>query len=130
MPAHLFRRELGKHEPGLGAIEALANLCKTSLTGTAIRYAELSEDAVAIMISTAGNIDYCCLSDTMKTLPRLTWLKKGAPVPRHSATFAISKNPDRVRQADRAEQEIDVMDWLGGTRSAIATEEVVGLGSY
>ena len=30
----------------------------------------------------------------------------------------------------RAAEEIDVMDWLGGTHSAGVTEEVVGLGRY
>jgi len=37
---------------------------------------------------------------------------------------------ERVLKGDRATQEIDVMDWLGGTRSATVTEEVVGLGRY
>jgi hypothetical protein len=30
----------------------------------------------------------------------------------------------------RAEADMDVLDWLGGTRSAIVTEEAVGLGRY
>jgi hypothetical protein len=32
--------------------------------------------------------------------------------------------------SDRCEAEIDIMDWLGGVRSADATEEVIGLGRY
>jgi hypothetical protein len=28
------------------------------------------------------------------------------------------------------EAEIDIMDWLGGTKSARATEQVIGLGGY
>lgn len=32
--------------------------------------------------------------------------------------------------ADRVINEIDVMDWLGGTRSVVVTEEVIGLGRY
>jgi hypothetical protein len=28
------------------------------------------------------------------------------------------------------ENELDVLDWLGGTKSAIVTEDVVGLGRY
>lgn len=130
MPSHLVRRELRKHEPGLAAIESLATLCKTSLTATAIRYAELSEDAVAVVMSTGPYIDYCCLSNTMKTLPQLTWLKKGFPVPQRSETLQISGNPDRVARGDRSETEINIMDWLGGVRSAAGYEEVVGLGSY
>ncbi len=39
--------------------ESMANLCRTSLTATAIRYAELTDDTVAVVISTASTIDYC-----------------------------------------------------------------------
>src|SRR5690606_27429360 len=55
MPAALFRRELNRHDPGLEAVEALAKTCLTSLTATAIRYAELSTDAVAVVMSTGPN---------------------------------------------------------------------------
>lgn len=64
----------------------------------------------------------------MKSLPQLSWLKKGSAVP--TATARLSAVAERVLKGDRATQEIDVMDWLGGTKSAIVTEDVVGLGRY
>ena len=130
MPGTLFTRGLGKHEPGLAAAESMAGLCRTSLTATAIRYAELTDDAVAVVMSTGNTIDYCFLSDTIKYLPQLTWLRKGSPVPRGTATAQFNADPGRVADADRAEAEIDIPDWLGGTRSVEATEEVIGLGRY
>lgn len=130
MPASLFRRALGKHDPGLAAVESVAGLCRTSLTATAIRYAELSEDAVAVAISTGATIDYCCLSDLMKSLPQLAWLRKGTPVPLGTATAKFNASPDRIAGAERADAEIDIMDWLAGKKSVSATEEVIGLGSY
>lgn len=130
MPSGLFRRALGRHEPGLAAIESVAGLCRTSLTATAIRYAELSEDAVAVVISTGPIIDYCCLSETMKSLPQLAWLRKGVPVPRGTATAKLNAAPDRVANAERAEAEIDIMDWLSGKQSVPAIEEAIGLGGY
>ncbi|WP_137391934.1 ImmA/IrrE family metallo-endopeptidase [Rhodoligotrophos defluvii] len=130
MPAHLFRKALGRHEPGFVAVESVAGLCRTSLTATAIRYAELTDDAVAVVVSTGATIDYCCLSDTMKSLPQLTWLRKGSPVPRGTATARLNGNGGRVAAADRAEADVDIMDWLGGTRSVSGTEEVIGLGGY
>ena len=30
----------------------------------------------------------------------------------------------------RLAEEVDVLDWLGGARSAVVTEEVIGLGRY
>lgn len=130
MPTQLFRREMGKHDPCLAAVESLAGSCRTSLTATAIRYAELSENAVAIIVSTGSTIDYCHLSDTIKSLPQITWLKKGSQVPRGSATERLNGHPGRITGAEREEADIDILDWLGGIRSVIGTEEVVGLGRY
>lgn len=130
MPAALFRRELNRHDAGLEAIELLAGVCQTSLTATAIRYAELTKDAVAVVMSTGLSIDFCFLSDTMKSLRQLTWLRRGASVPRNTVTAQISGNPQRVAQGDRADAEIDITDWLGGVRSVPAVEQAIGLGAY
>jgi len=130
MPSGPFRRAIGRRDPGLAVIEAMAADCRTSLTATAIRYAELCDDAVAVIISTGQMIDYCFLSEAMKSLPELRWLRKGTPVPKGTETARMNGNPDRIMEADRAVNEIDVMDWLGGKRSVMITEEVAGLGRY
>jgi len=130
MPAGAFRSAVRSRAPGLAAVEALAAMCRTSLPATAIRYAELVEDAVAIVVSTGATIDYCFLSETIKSLPQLTWLRRGMPVPRETATSRLNACPDRIAAADRTEAEIDIMDWLGGARSSAALEEVIGLGQY
>lgn len=130
MPSVPFKRALGRQNPGLAVVESLSTLCQTSLTATAIRYAELTDEAVAVVISTGQIIDFCFLSDTIKSLPQLTWLRKGTPVPRNTATAQLNAAPARIANSDRADAEIDIMDWLGGTRSARATEEAIGLGRY
>lgn len=130
MPSLLFGRTLDRAGQGLAAVESTAERCRTSLTATAIRYAELTDDAVAVVMSTGKTIDYCFLSDTIKSLPQLTWLRKGTPVPAQTATARFNADPGRVANADRAEADIDIMDWLGGTRSVEAVEEIIGLGSY
>ena len=130
MPAGLCKRLISHHDLGLAAIEALAGECKTSLTAAAIRFAELTDGAVAVIVSTGRTIDYCILSEVMKSLPQLRWVRKGLPVPASTETARLSMVAERVLKGDRATAEIDVMDWLGGTRSAIVTEEVVGLGRY
>lgn len=95
-----------------------------------IRYAELTEDAVAIIVSTGQTIDYCCLSNTMKTLRQLTWLRKGSPVPSGTATARFNANPQKIAGAERDYAEIDIQDWLGGQRSVTTSEEIIGLGNY
>ena len=130
MPLNLFCQALVDHEPGVATVEPVARLCGTSLTATAIRYAELTDDAVAVVVSTGPTIDYCCLSATLKSLPQITWLRKGSPVPLGTATAWLNSDPGRIARSHRAEADIDIMDWLDGTRSVRGTEEVIGLGSY
>jgi hypothetical protein len=130
MPDRPFKRGLEKCERGISTVESMAKLCRTSLTATAIRYVELTDDAVAVVVSTGPTIDYCRMSETMKSLRDLSWLRKGSPVPMNTATAPLNKNPDHIARSDRAAEEIDVMDWLGGVRSVKALEEVIGLGSY
>jgi hypothetical protein len=130
MPRIPFQHIIRKHDPGLSVIEVLARDCRTSLTATAIRYAELTNDAVAVIISTGQTIDYCFLSEAIKSLPEITWLRKGTPVPRATETARLNAAPDRILKSERLVNKIDVMDWLGGKRSVLVTEEVIGLGQY
>lgn len=130
MPSGPFKELLRRRKPGLDTVSFMAERCKTSVTATAIRCGELSSDAVAIIVSTGDVIDYCILSEAMKSLPELTWLRKGSPLPRNTETARINADPANVLRGERASSEIDVLDWLGGKRSAIVTEDVLGLGHY
>jgi Zn-dependent peptidase ImmA (M78 family) len=130
MPTKPFKKLMGRSRLGLADIETARDACKTSLTSTAIRYAELTDDAIAVILSTGRTIDYCILSEAMKSLPDLTWLKRGSPVPAKTTTARFNADESRVLKAERDEDEIDVLDWLGGKRSSMVAEEVVGLGRY
>lgn len=66
----------------------------------------------------------------MKSQPDLSWLKRGSPVPGNTETARFNADPSRVLHGERVESELDVRDWLGGKRSAMVAEEVVGLGRY
>lgn len=130
MPSGPMKKILKHRDPGLSVIEHVAEIFETSLTATAIRYAELTDDAVAVVVSTGHSIDYCFLSESMKGLPHLDWLKKGSPVPRATGTYAFNANKTNVSQAERTEQELDVRQWLGGSKRERVVEEIVGLGRY
>lgn len=130
MPSTLFQSELRKRNDGLESIEALSDKCITSLTATAIRYSELTRAAAAIIVTTGHHVDYCRLSDSMKSLKGLHWLKKGSIVPAHTQTAILNATPDLIARAERRAAEIDVRTWLGGDRRVNALEEVIGLGDY
>ncbi len=130
MPGQLLRPALRRQPPGFTTIERLASLASTSLTATAIRCAELTDDAIAVIISTGPAIDFCFMSETMKSLPQLTWIRKGSAVPDGTVTSRFNAAPVRVRAADRDADVIDVTTWLGGHRHVRVIEDVTGLGSY
>lgn len=130
MPRNLFTEALRTAGEGLEAIEKLAARCCTSLTATAIRYTRLTHDPMAIVISTGDRINYCFMSEALKDVQDLIWIRKGDPLPKATATYTFNQNPERVLRADRDEDSADICDWFGSDRSLSITEQVIGLGNY
>ena len=130
MPRQMFSAALRRAGDGIAAIEQLARICKTSLTATAIRYAQCSSDPVAIVVSTGGSIDYCFMSDALRDHDGIDWIHKRQAVPLATPTFAFNSNAENVRQAERIEDESDLETWFGGSRRIKLREEVIGLGRY
>ncbi len=130
MPRSLFTDAMRRAGDGLAAIERLAELCQTSLTATAIRYTQCTRDPMAIVLSTGNQINYCFMSDALKHVDGLNWIRKRELVPNNTATFTFNQDAERVRCADRTEDTSDLQDWFGGRHSIEIAEEVIGLGSY
>ena len=130
MPENLFKDKLTEYEKGLACIEAMALLCNTSLTATAIRYAELTDDKVVILVSTDGIVDYCCVSDSIFKLRDVEKPKRGWKIPSDTATYLYSKNPDKVLKLEKICMETRFLDWLECRSLKEAYEETIGLGKY
>ncbi|PZQ87063.1 MAG: hypothetical protein DI534_15335 [Leifsonia xyli] len=130
MPSAAFKRAIGRRDPGLGVVTELSDECRTSVTATAIRYAELTGDAVAVVVSTGGIIDYCILSEAMKTLPALAFLRKGSELPGGTATAAFAAERENVLGSADVDEETQVRFWLGGPSNARVREQTIGLGAY
>jgi len=130
MPDPLFSRELHRLGDGLDAVEGMARLCRTSLTATAIRYAEKTSTPVAVVVSTGGIIDYCVMSKELRAFDGLEWLRKGQLLPAGVETERFNLVPSNVAHASRRDSETDLRDWFSGPRSIPGTEEVIGLGAY
>ncbi len=122
MPRSLFTDAMRRAGEGLAAIENLADLCQTSLTATAIRYTQCTRDSMAIVLSTGNRINYCFMSDVLKEVDGLNWIRKRELLPKNTATFAFNQDADRVRRADRTESTSDLQDWFGGRYSIEITE--------
>jgi len=130
MPTVLFRPACGKHGQGLDAIQALADLCVTSLTATAIRFVKLSYEPVAIVCSVGDRIQFTFMSKPLQDMRGLTWIRRGACIPSGTATATFNKNEDNVRRGKRISSTTTLDTWFDGDSGAEFNEEVVGLGEY
>lgn len=130
MPGAAFKRAIGRRDPGLEIVSELADDCRTSLTATAIRYAELTGDAVAVVVSTDGIIDYCILSEAMKTLPNLSFIRKGSLIPSGTATASFVSVRENVFRGEAIDEDTLVRFWLGGSSNSKVREQTIGLGVY
>ena len=130
MPNFLFDPALDRAGEGMEAVKSLAQLCGTSLTATAIRYAQTTPELVAIVVSIGERVDYCFISDKLKEYPGLTWLKKGESIPRGTKTRVFNQDKNNVRLAKEDANTIDLSAWFGGKTKGELYEEVIGLGGY
>jgi IrrE N-terminal-like domain len=128
MPSFLFDRELQKVASGLDAVKLLAEKCKTSLTSTAIRYAQRHHEATAIIVSSNGRIEYCFMSDELKEFPSLNWIKKGGNVPKNTKTSLFDQQ--KIKRGDEDQGTSDLVTWFNCDYDFNIYEEVIGLGKY
>lgn len=73
MPRQLFTAALSRGGDGLDAIQAAAAACATSLTATAIRYAQCAEEPATVIVSSGRSVEYCF----MRVSPRPHELGEG-----------------------------------------------------
>lgn len=130
MPRHLFEPACGRASLGLEAIERLAGLCKVSLTATGIRYAQCTADPVAVICSMDNRVQFAFLSRVLRGRRDLTWLRKGAGVPRGTATRSFGEDATNVLGGKRVTSTSTLELWFDGGGDAKLSEEVVGLGGY
>ena len=85
---------------------------------------------MAIVLSTGSRINYCFMSDALKEVKGLRWIRKGEALSTATTTFSFNQDPERVRHAERADDTSDIRDWFNGDRCLSITEQVIGLGNY
>lgn len=130
MPAYLFDKALNRSLSGYAAVESLATKCETSLTATAIRYAQRTSDVVAILISEVSTIRYCFMSDELKEIKGLKWIRRNTPLPKDTATYSFNKDSSNITNGTYTEALTDFATWFGASKPFELYEEVKGLGSY
>jgi len=130
MPEDMFKDNFWKFGKGLDGIIGMAELCNTSITATAIRFTELTNDFLIVIVSSNGKIDYCCFSQKAWQIKNKEIPKRGWPIPRNTVTEIMFKEPARIQKAERMSMQSDLSDWIECDRSKDVIEEVKGLGRY
>lgn len=128
MPGDLFRDAIRATTLGLPAIKKLAETFNTSLTSTAIRYAKLSPDPVAIIVSSGDRVQYCFTSPCMKGI-RANWIERATKVPAASETGRHYKAgaPGGAERIGRSY----LSAWFpNATRDLEFEEDLIDLGRY
>lgn len=130
MPKHLFKSAAGRYSDGFEAIKHLADDFGTSLTASAIRYARLTDAAVAIIVSSGSSIEYCFVSEAMRRPRGFQYPKKGAVLPQGSTTREFNRDLQAVASAMEKADDTDLCAWFHTDDEVDASEEVIGLGDY
>ena len=130
MPQDLFLAALRESGVGFPAITSLASKCKTSITATAIRFAQLAEDPVAVIMSRGNEVEWCIVSDALTNCKGLRWPKKGSLIPLSSATAGFNQNQNNVLQGKQVKAWTRLDYWFDEGPKVEMKEDVVGLGHY
>lgn len=107
MPQHLFIERTSGRRPTRDVITDLCEYFDTTLTATAMRYVEASNDYYAFVVSERNKIRWWRASDSFMNLS--LWIECGSSVPANSAAAAFF----RGETVPSDPQELDLVDWLG-----------------
>ena len=102
MPELLFSAAIADAGQGIAAVDHLASRCVTSLTATAIRYAQYTDDVVVVIVSTGKRVRYCFMSKTLQEIANGNGVDKGELLPSGTPTYNFnldsrSHRPGRPR---------------------------------
>ena len=109
MPGDLFAPRIRRVRPSFALITSLANEFRTSLTAAAVRYAEVSDDYCAVVVSEGGRVRWWRGSERFA---EHYWIEPGTPLGPETiagslfAGEAVPRGPEEVEDdawADRRE---------------------------
>ena len=99
----------------------------TSLTATAIRYAEKTESKAVVLVNEKSNILCAFHSNEMTALEKINQLRANTPLPRNSLTCKINQ---KSISSDESVDETNMPNWFDDAYDWKGSEEVVRLGAH
>jgi hypothetical protein len=131
MPERWARPLARLSPPTVATIRGLAADFGVSLTCAAVRYAELTDQATAVVVSREGQVEWVAFSERFREhgWSRRAW--KRELVPRHTPTFRLGRAGTRVHGGEEDGGTCLLCTWFEGAPEMVAVdEEAVGLGAY
>jgi hypothetical protein len=130
MPEPLFKAALQCAGDGFPAIQTLADAGRTSIVATAIRFAKLADDPVAVILTANSKVEWCFVSPEFRKCPGVFPLGKRSSLPSASATVRFNNDLALIERGARAEGYCSLSDWFQNAGDIEIKEDVVGLGHY
>jgi len=130
MPEQFFKAALRKSGAGFAGIQHLAELGRTSLVATAIRFVKITGDPVAVILSSGNEIDWCFVSKELGQCRGVYTLAKKSVLPPASGTAQFNRDRTKVERAEKFETSGSLRDWFERAPDVEFQEDVVGLGHY
>jgi Zn-dependent peptidase ImmA (M78 family) len=130
MPEKFFKAAIQKSGTGFAAIQNLANLGRTSLVATAIRYATTTGDPVAVILSSGNEVQWSFVSKELQQCRGVYTLGKKSILPPNSGTAKFNRDTAKIANAEKFETVCSLRDWFERAPDVEFQEDVVGLGHY
>jgi Zn-dependent peptidase ImmA (M78 family) len=130
VPTSMARAVLTKAGSGLTAVRAIERTFGTSLSCAAVRFANLTADPAAVILSRGREIEWVSWSTPMQQHAFTRGGMKGEWAPPRSMTYALARAHQRVLAGEIADGEGLLAEWFDGAPAVVVTEEAVGLGPY
>jgi Zn-dependent peptidase ImmA (M78 family) len=127
MPEHLFIERVNARRPTPRVINDLCDYFGTTLTATALRYVEISNDYYVFVLSENNRIRWWRASDAFGD--HELWIENKTVLPRNSAAASFF----RGEAVPVTPQHVDLSAWLGdlpGIDSETIIEQAFPLASY
>lgn len=131
MPTLWVKPRIEALHPTFRDLDDLAGDFATSLTCAAIRFAELTDEAVAVVVSFDRQIEWVAFSHRLRDhrWSRKAWRRES--IPTGSATDRLAQAAQRVRRGDGEADGGLLCTWFPeAPPMTIAEEEAIGLGAY
>jgi hypothetical protein len=84
---------------------------------------------MAVIVSHGSQVSYGFMSDSFKRLGRLSFLRKGDPLP-HTATRTFNGDAANIAEGKSFCGSTRLGEWFGGEAQIALEEEIIGLGGY